>query len=138
MSQMSQGAMPESAVPERSARGKRARPAPQLLVVGAPPPKRRASTFDDDKYAEVGTLEVQEDDGRWRPATLFRPRKRRVGSQIVIWFGGVEYEGIGGDVYTWWAGVLRDADKDVIPQRSFHATARAAVAAAPRRKRKPG
>lgn len=31
-----------------------------------------------------------------------------------------------------------DADKDVIPQRSFHATARAAVAAAPRRKRKPG
>ena len=47
---------------------------------------------DNDWNTEIEGVEVQEIDGAWRSATLFRHKTNR--DHVCIWFGGVEYEGL--------------------------------------------
>ena len=47
---------------------------------------------DDDWNVEIQGIEVQEVDGEWRTATLFRHKTNK--THVCIWFGGVEYEGL--------------------------------------------
>lgn len=71
-------------------------------------------------HTQEATLEVQEDDGTWRAAILYRHRLRS--ASVVVFFGGGEYEGLDGNYQFGEDNILRDGDGDTIRTRSLKAT----------------
>ena len=73
--------------------------------------------FDQSKYVVIGTIEV-EDDGTFRPTTIYAKRSKR--TDVVIDFGKGEYEGLTKH-YTFdeKMQVLRDSDGDLIETKHF-------------------
>ena len=60
-------------------------------------------------------MQVKEEAGNWRPATLFRSKQDR---SVVLWFGRREYEGLSGD-YRFSDMHLTDPDGVAIVYRRF-------------------
>ena len=72
-------------------------------------------TFVDANFDREGTMQVKEEAGNWRQATLFRSKQDR---SVVLWFGHQEYEGLSGD-YHFSDMHLTDSDGDIIEYRRF-------------------
>ena len=70
------------------------------------------TTFVDKDHVAVKKLLV-DDGGVWRDCTVFQNKASR---GFVIWFGGEEYEGLGG-TYKFDDGVLKDDDGVVMKSR---------------------
>ena len=76
--------------------------------------------FKSTEWRKYGSLQIMDDDGSWRPATLYLHRMNWRQNQACIYFGGQrEYEGLTGPPYTWRQGILRDGDGDVIQHCDF-------------------
>jgi hypothetical protein len=84
---------------------------------------------------KFGEIELQEDDGRWRPVEISRAKRLSVlhnSESIVLHFGGDEYEGLAGDYRLSGHGLqfskdrLLDGDGDEIPWRKQETNIRAA------------
>lgn len=80
--------------------------------------------FVDAHYAQECRLEVQEEDGSWRPATLYRHRRHH--NTVVVSFGDGEYEGLCG-TYRFNRSPplkhqLQDGDGDIIPTRGMRSS----------------
>ena len=69
--------------------------------------------MDDEDYIFVDRFEVEEDDGTWQTATMFR---HKVSQGVCLFFGGSDYEGLP-DLYTYVDGVLKDGDGEEISIR---------------------
>lgn len=65
--------------------------APVRIPTGTSP-QNNDLFVDNDWNAEIRGIEVQEIDGEWRSATLFRHKTNK--NHVCIWFGGLEYEGL--------------------------------------------
>jgi len=70
----------------------------------------RNKDFEMDKAL---LLQIQEEDGTWRQATMYYMKDSEV---IVLWFGGEEYEGLSGD-YRVTEGLIRDGDGDLVAHK---------------------
>lgn len=83
--------------------------------------------FDTVLFDHGTKYEIEEEDGNWREATVYRHRYAqpedgsRHGSTwtIVIWFGGEEYEGMDGKYTINESGVMKDTDGDIINCRKM-------------------
>ena len=58
--------------------------------------------FDDDLWDVFGKCQVQESEGEWCDCTIFtlKSSKSAPGSDVCLYFGGDEYEGLVPDTYS--------------------------------------
>jgi hypothetical protein len=69
---------------------------------------------DFDVVHSFGSIEVQEEDKRWRPAEIFKHKRKHY---AVVYFGKQEYEGLDGSYQLNAHGKLVDGDGDEIKWR---------------------
>ena len=87
------------------------------------PSKRCASMsgilWDDACWTRVATADVEEADGQFRKCEIYAHSS---GGGYCLFFGAVEYEGMGKNqscgTYSYEGGVLKDSDGDIIPIRN--------------------
>jgi hypothetical protein len=78
--------------------------------------RRARSTFNDRDWGVIGTAEVREETGAYRPVRIYRLKEFT--SHVCIFFGNDEYEGLTSP-YSFVEHVLKDDDGIVIPSRNF-------------------
>jgi len=129
-----EGAPEASAVDAPAAQGDAEQPATEEMVTDEPAaaeteePEEKVESEDKmdedvgelvwnkkDYEAKAVTLEIEEEDGTWREVTLYR---RKNSNEVVLWFGGEEYEGTNGG-YTLENDKITDPDGDLIPHRNW-------------------
>jgi len=109
-------------------------PTPRMRKDGSMTDTSGAFHFDTVYFDNGTKYEVEEEDGTYRPATVYKhryakaaPKEGEEGAEgaeeggtkwtIVIWFGDEEYEGMDGKYTMDEKGVMRDTDGDVINAR---------------------
>ena len=79
-------------------------------------------SFNDADWIKEAVCEVEESDGVWRRCEIFSLKvSDRPGSEVCIYFGDEEYEGLPPNTYTLVKGssVLYDSDNDQINVRNL-------------------
>ena len=78
-------------------------------------------SFDDDEWDKLVVCEVEEDNGVWKRCTIFSLKSsHHSGSEVCLYFGNDEYEGLPPDTYTLDKNrnVLYDSENDKINIRN--------------------
>jgi len=71
------------------------------------------ASFETEDFDAGRAIQVREDDGSWKDATLYR---RKGTDTVCLWFGGEEYEGLDG-AYLMVGGVVFDGDNVEVKTR---------------------
>ena len=74
--------------------------------------------FTDSDYHKMARIQVLEEDGAWRPATLYQHKQKQ--NDVVLYFGDSEYEGL--DLpyqYGFQPRTVLDCDGDIVQTRRW-------------------
>ena len=74
--------------------------------------------FTDSDYHKMARIQVLEEDGAWRPATLYQHKQKQ--NHIVLYFGDSEYEGLDMPYhYGSQPRTVLDCDGDIVQTRRW-------------------